>query len=75
MSMVNIRIVRVRMTQGLVTMPVTVCLGQQFRIRVMLMMFIVTVTMFMFHRLMNVFVLMSFGQMQPDSNAHQHCRD
>ncbi len=40
----------------------------------MLMMFIMRVRMLVFQRLVRVLVVMSFGQMQPDSYGHQRAR-
>ena len=36
-----------------------------------LMMLVVTMPVFMLHRLVNVLMLMTFGQMQPEAEAHQ----
>ena len=37
----------------------------------MSMMFVVAVPVFMFHRLVNVFVLVTLSQMQPDPDSHE----
>jgi hypothetical protein len=41
----------------------------------MLVMCIVEMPVLMFHRLVNVVVLMPFGQVQPKAQAHEAARD
>jgi hypothetical protein len=58
--MMDVRVMRMTVAHPFVAMNVTVRLRQQFWIVVMLMMFIVTMTMFVFHRLVQVHVFVFF---------------
>jgi hypothetical protein len=64
--MMEVRVVRMPVHQANVTMPMSV----QFAGRIacamrVLMMLVVTMPVFMLHRLVNVLVLVPLGQMQP----------
>jgi hypothetical protein len=67
----DVRVMRMTVAHPFVAMHVTVRLRQQFWIIVMLMMFVVTMTMFVFQRLVHVFVLVPLRQMQPDADKHK----
>ena len=69
MSMVCIGIMRVRVLQRVVAMPMVVSAGDGFGMLV-LMMFVMDVLMFMLQRLMGMFMLMVLGEVQPYARAH-----
>ena len=71
MRVVGVRIVRVRMRHCLVPMPVGMAGTRGDRLIVsMLMVFVVHVFVFVFHHLMDMLMLVPFGEMQPDANPH-----
>ena len=75
MRVVGVRIVRVGVRQGFMPMTVRMSGSRGDRLIVsMPMMFVVHVLMLVFHRLVRMLVLVPFGDMQPDANPHQHCR-
>ena len=69
----NVRVMRMTLAHPFVAIHVTVRLRQQFWIFVMPMMFVVTMTMFVFQRLVHVFV--PLRQMQPDADKHEPYRN
>jgi len=72
---VDVRIMRMRVDQLLVTMPVGMWFaGRIVRAVSVLVMLIVVVKMFVFHWFVPVQVFMALGQMQPDPSAHQRGR-
>jgi hypothetical protein len=62
MAMMDIRVMRVSMTELLVFVHMSMCLRQQLGFDVMLMMLVVTVPMLMFHGFVNVRVAMFLRQ-------------
>ena len=71
--MVQVRIVRVLVAQWCVVVRVRVRLaGRIVRTMGMLMMLIMNVVVVVRHRCVSVLMLVSFGQVQQDANAHQH---
>ncbi len=72
---VDVRIMRMRVDQLLVTMPVRMGFARRIvRTVSVLVMDIVVVKMFVFHWFVSVQVFVALGQMQPDPNNHQRCR-
>ncbi len=74
MPVMNIREVGMLVDEG--GMPVGVhmwLLPIPREIMLVLMVFIVTMRMRVFHRLMGVFVLVPFAKMQPHTQCHQRC--
>ncbi len=73
--MIGIREMRVLVLQPEVSMPVRVRrrLVMGFRVGV-LMVFVMHMRMRVFLRLVDMLVLMAFGEMQPDAEGHQTCR-
>ncbi len=66
MPVMQVRVVRMPVHQAGVPVSMGVRLaGRHIRPVIMLVMLIVSMTMFMFHRLVAMFVVMPFGQMQP----------
>jgi len=59
----DVRVMRMPVAQPFMAMQMTVRLPQQFWPIVMPMMFVVTMTMFVLHGFVHVFVLVFFGQM------------
>ena len=74
MPMVQIRIMRVRMAQGGMTVPVRMRLGHRAIVE-MLMMIVMRMAMLVAYRLVPVFVLVAFRQVQPDARAHENRRN
>ena len=70
--MMAVRSVHVGVPQGRVPMPVTMLFGwvDVFTMG-MVVMFVVCVTVFVRQFLMRVFMLMTFAQVQPDTERHQ----
>jgi hypothetical protein len=62
-AVMDVRVMRMAVAHPFVAMHVTVRLRQQFWIVVMPMMFVVTMTMFVFHRFVHVLVYVFFRQM------------
>ena len=72
---VDVRIMRMRVDQLLVAMPVGMWFaGWVVRTVSVLVMLIVGVKMFVFHWFVPVQVFVALGQMQPDPRAHQRGR-
>ena len=72
---VDVRIMRMRVDQLLVAMPVGMWFaGWVVRTVSVLVMLIVVVKMFVFHWFVPVQVFVALGQMQPDPRAHQRGR-
>ncbi len=72
MPMMEVRVVRMPVHQSDVAMPMSVRFtGWITGAMRMLMMLVVTMPVFMLHRLVNVFVLVPLSQMQPEAEAHQ----
>ena len=70
--MVNIGVMRVAVPYGQVHMPMAVSsLAAQRKIMRMAVVFVVAVRMVVVKRFMQMLVSMVFGQVQPDSQAHQ----
>jgi hypothetical protein len=70
MAMVQVGIVRVKTTQGLVPVPVRMRFNHGV-IMGMLVMFVVIMAVFVFQRNVLVFMGVAFGEIQPQSDAHQ----
>ena len=68
----QIRIMRMGMNHPLVTMPMRVRLDGRFFVMAMLMVFVMHVGVFVLQRLVLMFMVMTFGKMQPDADRHQH---
>ena len=76
MPVMNIRVVGMFVNDGGVSVGMDVgFLSIPRKIMLVLMVFIVTMRMRVFHRLMGVFVLVPFAQMQPYTQCHQRCRE
>ena len=76
MPMMEVRIVGMPVHQANVPVPMSVWLiGRIGRTMLVLMMLVVTMPVFMLHRLVNVLVLVPLGQMQPEAEAHQATSD
>ena len=76
MAMMNVRVVRMRVTHRMVDVRMTVRFARGIiRTVFVLMVFIVDVAMVMKLRPVVVIVLVTFGQMQPDSHAHEKSRE
>ena len=74
--MMQVGVVRMPVHQWCMAMPVRVRFaGRVGRRMIVLMMSIVAMAMLVFHRFMNVLMLMSLCQMQPESEAHQAAGD
>ena len=72
MPMMEVRVVRMPVHQANVPVPMSVWFtGRIAGTMRVLMMLVVTMSVFMLHRLVNVLMLMTFGQMQPEAEAHQ----
>ena len=72
MPMMKVRVVRMPVHQSDVAMPMSVRFtGWITGAMRVLMMLVVTMPVFMLHRLVNVFVLVPLSQMQPEAEAHQ----
>ena len=70
--MVNIRVMRMGMAHRRMRVRMAVWFTRRIgRIMFVLMMFVVNVAVLMFHRLVFVFVLVPFGQMEPHAQAHK----
>jgi len=70
--MMDVRIVRVSVDKFLVPVPVRVWFaGRVVRSMSVLMMFIVSVRVLVFHRLVPVFMLVTFSEMKPDTQRHE----
>lgn len=70
----QVRIVRMRMPQWFVAMPVTMGFSAIPAIVVcVLMMRVVGMRMFVFERVVLVLMLMVFADVQPDPERHQRC--
>ena len=70
--MMEVRVVRMPVREADVPMP----MGVRFDGRIagamrVLMVLVVTMPVFMLHRLVNVLVLVPLGQMQPEAETHQ----
>ena len=71
-DMMHIRHVRMRMLEPAMRMEMSVRLTGRFRSAMLVsMMFIVRMRMRMGHRLVNVFVPVSFGEVQPNAHSHE----
>lgn len=76
MPVVDIGKVRVRVRDGRMPMRVNMWLySVPLEIVCVLMMFIMSVPMIVFERLVRVLVHVTLTQMQPDAERHQHRRD
>ena len=72
-SVVDVRVVGMRMDQFLVSMPVRVRLAGRIVRRVcVLVMLVVVVKVFVFHRFVPVQVFVPLGQVQPNTDRHEH---
>ena len=73
MYVVHVRDMRMRVPQPGMLMEMSVGISRRIRgaMRV-LMMLIMRVRMGVSHRLMNVLMLMAFGQMKPNPNRHEY---
>ena len=70
--MMEIRIMWMRMNQRLVPMPMAVWFARRVRRAVgVLMMLVVIMEVFVFHRVVPMHVFMTFSQMQPNTDRHQ----
>ena len=75
-AMVDIREVRVRMNQHLVPMWMPMRLVTvPLEIVLVSMMRVVHMRMIVFVDVVPVFMLVTFGDMEPDTHTHQHCGD
>jgi len=73
MRMVHVGHMRMAMGQWLVTMPMRVADARWVASRVaVLMMFVMPMGVIVFHRFVDVLMVVHFGQMQPDPGRHQH---
>ena len=70
MAMVDVRVMRMLVSQRFMPVPVRMRLGHRPLVH-MAMMVVVDVAVLMLDRLMRVVVLMAFGQMQPEAKRHQ----
>lgn len=73
-TVVVIRVVRMRMAHRLMAVPVRVRLGYR-TLMAMLVMFVVDVGMLMLERLMRVFMHMPLGQVEVEAHSHQSPRN
>ena len=74
--MVKVGVVRVRVRQPGVSMPMAVRLSRRVaRSMRVLMVFVVHMTMLVLHRVVHVEVSVTLRQMQPDTRRHQHAGD
>lgn len=71
---VQVRIVRMFVPQGLMAVPMGMWFGD-FAFMSMLVMLIVHVAVLMFQSEMGMLMLVAFGQMKPETNRHQGTRD
>ena len=70
-TMMDVRVMRMRVNEFFVAMSVRVRLaGRVVRVVGVLMVLVMGVQMLMFHRLMLMDVLVAFGQVQPDAESH-----
>ena len=75
-SVMNVRVMRMRVPHRKVFVRMTVRFARRvIRAVFVSMVFIVDVTMVVRHRLVVVFVLVTLGQMQPHSHAHEKSRE
>lgn len=75
MPVMNVWVMRMRMYQT----RVLVTMGMRFASRIVkrmrvLMMLVVVVEMFVFHRVVDVLVFVSFGDVQPNADQHENAR-
>src|SRR5215471_20287935 len=76
MTVMHVRHMRMRVLEPAVLMRMRVGFTGRFAPAVLVpMMFIVHVRMRMCHRFVNVFVLVSFGDVQPNARGHQDSSD
>jgi hypothetical protein len=73
MPMMQIRIMRVLVANGLVPMPVGMWL-RYWDIMMVLMMFVVNVAVLMLKDIVLMLMLVPLGEVQPKPAAHQHSR-
>ena len=74
-AMVQVRVVRMRVHQSTVTVPVRVGLAGRVCRRVLMpMMRVMHVPVLVLERLVDVLVLMTLGEMQPHANGHEDAR-
>ena len=69
MPMMDVRVMRVGMSYPRVSMPMSVRFARRIAGRVLvLVVLVVVVEVFVFHRLMNMLMFVSLGDVQPDTN-------
>src|SRR5256885_7999644 len=75
MPMMNVRVVRMPVSQHLVRMGMDMrVFAAPFSAMAMLMVLIMSVAVRMHDRLMRVLMLMTLSQVKPNADAHEHCR-
>ncbi|OLE06244.1 MAG: hypothetical protein AUG53_14435 [Delftia sp. 13_1_20CM_4_67_18] len=75
MPMMNVRVVRMPVSQHLVRMGMDMrFFAAPFSAMAMLMVLIMSVAVRMHDRLMRVLMLMTLSQVKPNADAHEHCR-
>lgn len=74
MPVMQVRIVHVPMSQGLMAVPVRMFLCHR-PIVVMSMMLVVDMAMLVLHRFMRMVMAVSFGQMEKETEPHEQTRE
>jgi hypothetical protein len=75
-TMMQIGVMRMLVPDRLVPVPMRMRLARGIvRPVLMMMMVVVAMAVLVFHALVNVLMLMPFGQMQPETESHQHPGD
>ena len=75
MAMVDVRVVRMPVPKRFMPVPVRMRLHHRSFVSVVMMMRIVEMAVLVLDCLVQVFMGMPFGQMQPDAERHQQTRD
>ena len=75
MAVVQVRIVRMRMDQPLVPVPVGVRFDNGFAVMAVLVVLVMNVAVLMLQRLVFMRVLVALGEVKPQAHAHQGARD
>jgi uncharacterized integral membrane protein len=77
MPVVNVGVMWMGMPKRLVSVQATVRLARRVAwcmfVLVVLVVFVMHMKMVVLHRLVDVFVLVAFGQVQPHTHTHQGC--
>jgi hypothetical protein len=76
MPVMQVRIVRVPVYETGMPVPMRMWLAGRIAFSMLvLMVFVVVMPMLVLHQLMDMFVLVPLGQVQPEAGAHQGARD